>query len=80
MFVCLFDCLFLAFFLLFCFHVRFLFFPACETPLGLQSGAVKDASLSASSYNDSSHMVTNARPSQSTGWCAKVESGDILVP
>lgn len=44
---------------------------ACETPLGLQSGAVKDASLSASSYNDSSHMVTNARPSQSTGWCAK---------
>ena len=72
--------MFLAFFYYFVFMLDFCFFPACETPLGLQSGAVKDASLSASSYNDSSHMVTNARPSQSTGWCAKVESGDILVP
>ncbi|XP_078378069.1 uncharacterized protein LOC144661244 [Oculina patagonica] len=44
---------------------------ACQTPLGMQSGALKDSSLSASSFTDNSHKATNARPSSSVGWCSK---------
>ncbi|XP_067020488.1 macrophage mannose receptor 1-like [Acropora muricata] len=42
----------------------------CETPLGMESGEVKDADLSASS-NNSSHGTTNARPFNYVGWCAQ---------
>ncbi|XP_074624200.1 uncharacterized protein LOC141882148 isoform X4 [Acropora palmata] len=42
----------------------------CEMPLGMQSGAVKDADISASSSN-SSHGATNARPFNYVGWCAQ---------
>ena len=49
-----------------------LFDAVCETPLGMQSGAVKDADISASSSN-SSHGATNARPFNYVGWCAQVQ-------
>ncbi|KAK2549082.1 Coagulation factor VIII [Acropora cervicornis] len=42
----------------------------CETPLGMESGEVKDADISASS-NNSSHGTTNARPFNYVGWCAQ---------
>lgn len=47
-------------------------FAACQTPLGMQSGAIPDNSLSASTFKDNSHKAVNARPSQSVGWCSKV--------
>lgn len=47
-------------------------FAACQTPLGMQSGAIPDSSLSASSFKDNLHKPVNARPSQSVGWCSKV--------
>ena len=37
----------------------------------MESGAVKDADISASSSN-SSHGATNARPFNYMGWCAQV--------
>ncbi|XP_044179085.1 uncharacterized protein LOC114946811 isoform X1 [Acropora millepora] len=43
----------------------------CETPLGMKSGAVKDADISTSSSN-SSQGATNARPFSYVGWCAQV--------
>ncbi|XP_015776212.1 PREDICTED: uncharacterized protein LOC107354273 [Acropora digitifera] len=43
----------------------------CETPLGMQSGAVKDADISASSSNSSQGAI-NARPFSYVGWCAQV--------
>ena len=49
-----------------------LFDAVCETPLGMQSGAVKDADVSASSSN-SSHGAKNARPFNYVGWCAQVQ-------
>ncbi|XP_015760775.1 PREDICTED: macrophage mannose receptor 1-like [Acropora digitifera] len=42
----------------------------CDTPLGMESGAVKDADISASSSN-SSQRATNARPFNYVGWCAQ---------
>ncbi|XP_068726517.1 macrophage mannose receptor 1-like [Montipora capricornis] len=43
---------------------------ACETPLGMQSGALNDSDISASS-SGSSDTATNARPSNDVGWCAR---------
>ena len=55
-----------------------LFDAVCETPLGMQSGAVKDADISASSSN-SSHGATNARPFNYVGWCAQVQIPRSLI-
>ena len=56
----------------FCISVMNLYFAACQTPLGMQSGAIKNSSLSASTFKDNLHKAVNARPSQSVGWCSKV--------
>ena len=55
-----------------------LFDAVCETPIGMQSSAVKDADISASSSNIS-HVATNARPFNYVGWCAQVQIPRSLI-
>lgn len=55
-----------------CMRIEFYGCPfACQTPLGMQSDAIPDSSLSVSTFKDNLHKAVNARPSQSVGWCSQ---------